>query len=358
MSDSLYPHFEAAHYAHGRLAEIIDDHSPEALLLDAGELRDPPCHIYDYIFRLQGSVEQDQAENDRGMDYCEYARRMWRDATGGEEAEGDAFSLFKKSLIFNLHEIEMRPLVHPDLGESLKKLVATYCGNIATVALWSTGDDRATGYQHRKIQRSGLISEFVKAHRAARIGNESGESGMQTAYLVADNKFSRLAEYARKLQDLNGQDSLKFVVIEDSVGNFEKAERAITQAVGSEVEIIPIWFTDSRAGIVAQAQIDCIEDDHERELAQATLDERKNVYNAIASFDELLEDVWLARLKNAHVLVDFDGVIGDNVAMRDVQARVTYGSLVRGLMVRGSTQDYEMIEATLFEQIRSLPLKG
>jgi hypothetical protein len=100
------------------------------------------------------------------------------------------------------------------------------------------------------------------------------------------------------------------------------------------VEVVPIWFTGSREGLSATDRLaDFLEegaDDYW--VDKETLDKKKAGSNAIATFDELLDrDRFGPLLKGAHVMVDFDGVICDNVKMRQRQASAVYNSLLDGI---------------------------
>lgn len=295
-----------------------------------------PKGVFDYFFRLQGDIEKEGA-----MDYHNYATRMWKQLSGNEGASTDeAFSIFERSLITGLHSIDMNELVYPHVVDRMPQLIQQYGDIVGTVALWSTGDVTATGYQPGKIERSGIISNFFgELKKQLPKNSRSTFVKEKTAYLVDDNKFDRLAEFVGEKLEQNPDNVVKLVIIEDSVGNFDKAKKILAEKFGEgKVEVVPIWFTGSREGITAQKTVDQLKDDPESEeyqKAKDALEKKKLDLNAVDTFDELLDATRFKDIFNgAHVMVDFDGVVADNLRMRDQQASVTNHALQLGIMKR------------------------
>ena len=291
-----------------------------------------PSEMYDYTFQLQSQVEKGGT-----MDYHKYAAEMWGHITGEKNAS-DGFTQFESAMIRGLHGINMQELVEPSLVTNMADIVAQYKDDIASVAIWSTGDVDATGYQAGKIASSRVLNQFMhlipKEERAKFIKEK-------TAYMVADNKFDRLSEYAQSALEKNPDGQLKLVIIEDSVSNFGKVRKSLDQELGNkgeQVEVVPIWFSASREGKTAEAKVEAFKrygDLQRYEKARADLDAQKQELHAINSFDELLDRERFGDLfKDGHVFVDFDGVIGDNIRMRDAQASVIYNSLLQGMSVK------------------------
>lgn len=299
----------AEQHARGKLREVAE--GMEVLSLPTVTV---PQELFDYFFELQLELE-----NEGPMDYHEYARRMWRQFMG--EAQGtEGFNQFEKMMIVGLHTIDMSDVVYPGLLENMPELIAKYKDSVELVAIWSTGDVSATGYQPGKIGKSGIIKHFF-----ALLPREGRYEFVKdrTAYMVDDNKFERLAEYCQQVLERDSSKPVKIVIIEDLVGNFDKARKAVDERLGSQavnVEIVRIWFTGSREGMKAPREF---------------VEEARERLNAIATFDELLNlDRFGEIFEGAHVFVDFDGVIGDNIEMRKRQARVIFGALVSGIRLQ------------------------
>ena len=298
---------------------------------DQDFLSDPPDPLSNYFFKLQSDVESDGGG---GMDYHEYARRMWTKFFGEpQDIEADeAFSLFENRMITNLHSIEMNRIVYPHVVENLEMLTSMRGPGIRELVLWSTGDVAASGYQAAKIDRSGIVPRYMRAVVAS---NPEGarEVMEKTRYMVDDNKFERIADHVEKLRQ-SGEENIKLVVIEDSVKNFGKVREIVDARLGvdgASVEIVPIWATYSREGQQARKKA---------ESSVEALGEYEGMVdrlNGINSFSELLGDRFNDIFKDAHVFCDFDGVIGDNIEMRKQQARAIFGALTEGGMKSGLT---------------------
>jgi hypothetical protein len=311
--------------------------------------------MYDYTFQLQSQVEKGGT-----MDYHKYAAEMWGHITGEKNAS-DGFTQFESAMIRGLHGINMQELVEPSLVTNMADIVAQYKDDIASVAIWSTGDVDATGYQAGKIASSRVLNQFMhlipKEERAKFIKEK-------TAYMVADNKFDRLSEYAQSALEKNPDGQLKLVIIEDSVSNFGKVRKSLDQELGNkgeQVEVVPIWFSASREGKTAEAKVEAFKrygDLQGYEKARADLDAQKQELHAINSFDELLDRERFGDLfKDGHVFVDFDGVIGDNIRMRDAQASIIYNSLLQGMSVK-TGKSPEELAGYVMEVVTSIDAPG
>ncbi len=283
--------------------------------------------LFKYFFDLQSKVEKDVAPEDKGMDYHVYAQRMWRDLIGEITPENQEFvTQFENELIARLHKIDMGPLVYDHVTENIATLVEKYADQVKHVALWSTGDVQATGYQVGKITSSEIVRDFHRGIKKHLTREESASFLKEkTSYFVADDKFKALTGYIQNELEKHPDEKIKIIIIEDARKNFEKAEasvKKILEEASSRVEIIPIWASYSREGQQAQAQA-------ESTATQEKFDSEKQNLNAISTFAELTSDARFAPLfAGAHVFVDFDGVIGNNVAMREDQASATYTSLI------------------------------
>lgn len=200
------------------------------------------------------------------------------------------------------------------------------------MAIWTTGDNAATGYQPAKIARSGIISAFVKAVKA----NHGDVT--KTEAIISDNKFDELAKHLESQEGLT-----KLVIIEDSRSNLRKVTNMAaaineTRPEGSKIEFLPVWAAYSREGIQAKAK-----------------GEKEEAFYVIDSPKDLLDDRFYEVFRGADVLVDFDGVIGNNLTMREAQARVKYNVLVGAVMERNRV-DPEQAGRIILDNFARLPV--
>jgi hypothetical protein len=301
--------------------------------------------IFKYFFDHQYKIEKGAASTGKGgMDYHIYARRMWEELIGDVNPENqEFFNQFENSMILGLHKIDMEPLVYEHVVQSLAELVKKYQKNLKHLALWSTGDVEGTGYQVGKVDSSKIVQAFKKALKTELPKGQAGEVMKEkTSFLVLDNKLQALVQYATKALETNHDEKLKIVIIEDSRKNFEKVQNALVGELGDkykQVELIPIWATYSREGQQAEKKASSSPDE------KSSLKIQKEYLNAINSFDELLDtDRFESIFKDAHVFVDFDGVIGNNIQMREEQAKAIYGALMQAAISSTGLTEQELVE--------------
>ena len=306
---------------------------------------EPSPDLSKYFFELQSEVEK---EGD--MDYNKYATRLWEKFMENEQTDSVGFDNFRGQMITGLHGIDMSKMLAPDISDTMPELVAKNRGRIKSLNIWSTGDVTATGYQDAKISKSGIVRTLIS--NLQEVGDDRDERHNfirdTTNYIVADDKFEKLAAFveAHENDDETGA-PLKIVIIEDSSGNFEKVDKLLKEKIDAgKVVIKEIWFTGSREGREAQKKIDKLVEDGSKEGLSASeklelkkqalsaseeLEKKKQDFNSIETFKELLDEKRFGTIfDGAHVMVDFDGVIGDNVTMREHQAEVIYNALLRG----------------------------
>ncbi len=273
--------------------------------------------LFSYIFKLQ--VDREKTGS---MDYRSYADKMWRELLGSDPAvTPELYQQFEADLITGLDDIDMSAYVYEHVTESLAKLIETYIDRLKKIFLWSTGDVSGTGYQVLKINRSHIVEKFYRALSA-----QTKKDGLpprelledKAGYIVDDNKFTKLCDVLRSA-NLDQTKPHTIVIIEDSVKNFDKAAQTLREQLPDYTfNVIPLWALYSREGINAK-----------KELSPEDFAKQKEKLNGIESFDDLLDqDRFGSMLERAIVLVDFDGVIGDNIKMRDEQARVIYRALL------------------------------
>ncbi len=291
-------------------------------------LTTPSESLTSYFFALQSQIE---GEGD--MDYHKYASQMWTKFFGQPEGQKDqeAFSYFENRMIASLHSIDMKKLVYPHVTHNLEALIDIRGDEVSQLILWSTGDVAATGYQAGKIDKSGVIPHFLKA--LVKRGPEKARKWAEkTRYMVDDNKFERLVDHVA--QTKKEGEMMKLVVIEDSVKNFDIVRDALEkkfgkQTVEKEFQIHPIWAAYSREGLTAQKKAESSPEEWE-----AFMTKRRKL-NAIDTFAELLDPKFNEMFKDAYVFCDFDGVIGNNIEMREEQAKVIFHALTEGGLKKG-----------------------
>ena len=301
--------------------------SPEGkpVLVPRGEKVIPDSWAYQALFNLQ-----EELEKEKPMDYHEYAAKLWEKITGQEpDTLRASFRTFEGSIIARLHDIPMRSLVYEDVKTSMGPLLQKYQDSVKMISLWSKGDVAATGYQVGKIESSQVVQDFMR-EVLAQSGVAGGKKLLREKmrYDVADDKMKGLVAYVgEQLPKTEG--IMKLVIIEDSRKNLGEVKKAIEQTLGEEVaarvEVVPIWAAYSREGTKAykDSQVKGSEQDF---LA------RKQELNGINSFKDLLDAKRFGeKFKGAYVFVDFDGVIGDNLQLRNEQANAILSACVDGL---------------------------
>lgn len=313
----------------------------EMVGVDIEFLPEPSSELAGFFFALQSQIE---GEGD--MDYHKYATQMWTkffDQPQGQKDE-EAFSYFENRMIASLHSIDMKKLVYPHVTENLESLIDIRGDQVDEIVLWSTGDVAATGYQAGKIDKSGVIPGFLRA-LVKRDPEKARARAEKTRYMVDDNKFDRLLEHVSDTKKEG--ETMKLVVIEDSVKNFDKVRSALEEKYGKETverefEIHPIWAAYSREGLTARQKAEKSPEEWE-----AFMSKRRKL-NAIDSFAELLDPRFNDTFSQAHVFCDFDGVIGNNVEMREEQAKVIFHALTEGGLKKGlsiSELDQRIVDA-------------
>lgn len=300
--------------------ETLDNPTMESPVIDPVILK--------YFFDLQVAIEKKGAVDGTGMDYHIYAREMWDKLVGDTTPETQAsFDQFEGALISGLHDIDMTEHTYKHVASSLTSLVEKYQNSVSHVSLWSTGDVESTAYQVGKILKSKIVQLYHQALKS--VLSKEGVAEVikhKTSFSVADNKFLDLTEHVKRQLEKSSSEKVKVVIIEDSVGNFDKAKKALAASLGenySRIEIYPIWATYSREGIQLKKQTEASPD------AAIKLASHIKDLNAIDDFSELLDsDRFGDMFKDAHLFVDFDGVIGNNVTMRNAQSAVIYKALI------------------------------
>ncbi|MBI4281435.1 hypothetical protein HY625_01300 [Candidatus Uhrbacteria bacterium] len=301
-------------------AAMKRDTLPESSItfhLNPGNHSEVPEDIFKLFFDVQGDIEKTGE-----MDYRTYAKNLWQRAFGeAQSTESEVYQQFEANLIRGLHDIPMNDLVYDDIRgtEKMRELIRALYGKATAIHLWSGGDNKSTGYQDAKISSSRNVHDFVKGMRDEGHIQDVRE---RTRYLVGDKKFDLLRKYLED-KKAKGEHSIKLVVIEDKRENFDPVVALVKEIFGDQGEVIPVWATYSREG----------QSERKRDATIFTTEKAK--YNGIDSFSELGSEDWQKRLEGAELLVDFDGVICDNIKMRNAQAQVKWQSILEAARLLG-----------------------
>lgn len=279
-----------------------------------------PEDVFTLFFTLQAECEKNGT-----MNYREYVSRLWQEAFGNDcRPEGAPYQQFEANIVRGLHSIPMNDLVYDDIRgtEKMRELIRALYDKAVAVLLWSAGDNESTGYQDAKISSSRTVHDFIKGMR------DEGhiQDIKKTKYLVGDKKFDLLRTYLEEKKS-RGEDFIKLSVIEDSRKNIDAVTALAKEIFGDQGEAIPVWATYSREG------------KKEREKNAEKFAAEKARYNGIDSFSELVSADWQERLKGTELLVDFDGVIVDNVRMRNAQAQVKWQSILEAARSLGISEN-------------------
>lgn len=301
----------AASEAAAHRKAVTEKHVPAEIAVDI-ENQTVPKEIYDSFFTLQSEIEKTGH-----MDYHEYARRLWNmyiEKTKNTDFDNDEnFKQFEANLINGFHSIDMKDLVYEDITKNLPEIADTLATKVSKAIMWSTGDVDATGYQDAKISSSKIVRNFIGALQETMPKDQRKDFiKNKTEYMVGDNKLAELKEYLLA-QKSSGQDEIKISVIEDSIKNIGKVTALVKEIFGDKGTVVPVWATYSREGQKAKKSSD--------------FPEKVEKYNGIDSFSNIATPEMAEKLEGSTVLIDFDGVIGDNVRMRNAQSQVAYECL-------------------------------
>lgn len=281
--------------------------------------------FYTYTLNLRLEIEKSG-----GMDYRLLAERLWLKLYGARgSAESRPYNIFVNSMIARIHNEPVRDLLYPHVQTAMPELIKRYKDAIVHVSLWSQGDVSRTGRQVSKVENTNVVSQFMHAAAATtKRGADRRAFLEKTGYDVADDKFKNITDYAGQ-QLTKNPGRLKLVIIEDRVGNFGTVKERIQTELGAKaaerVDIVPIWAVYSHRGSEEKA----------RETAEGREDafaEKKRTYNAIESFDDLLDEGRFRGIfHGAHLFVDFDGVIVNDATMRQLQTDAIFSACIDGL---------------------------
>ncbi len=264
--------------------------------------------VNDFLFGLQSEVEK----TPEGMDYRVYARLLWERL--GLSTDNPEFEAFRTDLIASMKEIKMDDLVDSDLRDEDKLNKLTDLPG--EIVLWTKGDATNTGYQKTKVARAKI---YLAVKRALKEKQKPGH------VIIAQDKIAELGKYlSEKLDTTKGTNQIKpfrIVVLEDSVKAFTEVQKLIDKlGLGDRATVFPIWFTHTREGQTMQ----------QKDPAKFATTSAQ--HNGVTGFGEILAPELLQKISpDDHTiwLVDFDGVVSDNIGMRARQLQAKLAVIAR-----------------------------
>lgn len=270
-----------------------------------------------------------EIEKNGEMDYRLLAERLWRTLEGKQSRTlNDPYDIFVNSMIARIQDAPVQNMLYPHVLTAMPELIRRHKDSIAHLSLWSQGDVSRTGYQVAHVEHTNIVRRFMKAVVTAMGGNDRRAFLEKTKYDVADDKFKNIVDYAEQRLDTD-QGPLKLVIIDDRVENYEVVKKRIRAKLGAKaaerVDVIPIWAVYGRRGSEEKAQAAAAGQ------TEAFV-EKKRSYNAIESFDELLDEERFREIfRGAHLFVDFDGVIANDANARQLHVNAIFSACIDGL---------------------------
>lgn len=251
-----------------------------------------------YIFALY----EESTTPDGHMDHGEFAKRLWADSIGIDPEEApEVYGDFVNDILYAYQKLDLSELLYDGMISRMDDIARILYENAERVILWSKGDCRATGFQPRKIVRSGIIKIFTDSVYRVAGSREVAGAFMRdrTGVMIADDKVEMAREYFLEKKAC-GQSHIRIVVIEDTSRNVEELRRIAVEVFDGKAEVVGMHcFYSRKAG---------------KGTTILGLD------RAIKSSAEISEIGDLA--SGAEVFIDFDGVLSDNQKSREWYARI------------------------------------
>ena len=278
---------------------------------------------FNAIFTLHSQVIRDTGK----LSYVHLAHLLWQKLVAPQQQlDNIEYQQFRDRMLTNLRRMDMHSCLYPDVAPSLVNLVEKHGTAIKELVLWSTGD-REAGIQLAKVMSTGL-PELLEDLRARL--PQSFPHGVKS--FICEYKLDALGLHIETLLR-EDDEPIKLVIIEDSRKNLRKVAQRVANLPSKRdkerLQIVPIFARYSAEGANA----------HRKALAENTLDifeEEMRRFNAIDSIADLLDDRFEEILKDARLLVDFDGVLVINGEGMDgtrlARAQAIWPALVQACM--------------------------
>lgn len=262
-----------------------------------------PPEIVANFFSLQERIERDI--DNGGMDYFRFSRELWgiffNDAP---DIGSPAYKEFEAIVVLGLEKFTTKELLYPEIKTHLNDIIKAIYPVVERMILWSRGDAHHTGYQTSKMVRSGLKNTWLRS--LLHFGNDGARELIRdkTSIIIEEEKNSPL----ERLLDSTKPGSL--VVIEDSLKNLETTHEL---ARGRGVPHTGVWAAYSREGA--------------RLHGSEKYKEAASRWKVLSSPSELVAYASSPDLQGATLVLDFDGVLGNNTWMRQQQSRVFWTAI-------------------------------
>lgn len=262
--------------------------------------------LYKIFFDLQSQIER-EAKDTGVISYIRYAELLW--AKLGQSKDDPRYAEFQSALVREMKHVPMSDLVdralqYPDQLRALLQLPGS-------IALWTTGDASVTKYQRWKVLQS-RVGENIQSvmgddfpssltpRSFLKDGAAAAERG-RIVSIVADDKMESLRNHLRTSRPS------KVVVIEDSRKNIDTVRKLVAE-IDPSITVHSAWYTSTREGSEL------------RKSDEVAFAEAAGKYSGISSMAELLDARERIQPDDQTLwLVDFDGVVADNIAMRERQ---------------------------------------
>lgn len=274
------------------------------------------------FFAERSGVDKDGKKTgvDAGEDYRETFKRTLNAVIAFAKEKGWKNEVFaglspeemeKKANEFldEFQRIKVDDTLYNEIPESLPRVFQRIDG----VSLWSSGHE---SYQPKKIENSGIKNLLQKEAEAQR---QSGRKFfLETA--ITQNKEAEipniLERFRSTLKDGEQSQSIRVVVYDDTLSNFQKAEKYIKEFEKSEGIRVERVYVFAKTGRIGEEQ--------------ATVEKEKKTRT---QFPDLKTALSISELANflpegkdisTVLLLDFDGALSDTRFMRVRQAHVVY----------------------------------
>lgn len=277
------------------------------------------------FFEEQSNVEREGEEEGIGNrgDFKETFRRTARSVDDffskkglpklriGEDKVEEFFEEFLR--------IKMDDTIYHDLASHVIVPFSDIAKRVDGLAIWSSGDP---AYQPKKIALSGIekLVDIAKEEQ-----EQSGRS-VFTESVISQKKDAEIPGLLKRFYDALSAEKkpsrIKVIIYDDSVGNFEKADKYIKEfedAQGIKVEREYIF-----------AKVGRVTEEKETEQKEMQVRERFPFLKTITDVSELANSLSPSEAPTL-VMLDFDGALSDNRLMRARQAHIAYKHIMKHL---------------------------
>lgn len=288
------------------MRKVLEAESNYPTHLELVNLEKVPPDASERFFRIQEEIEADLQRG--GMNYFRFSRQLWEAFLGGEpDVESPEYKEFEAIVVVGLQRFTTKGLIYPEIEADLSSVLEQVYPQVERLALWSRGDTTHTGYQLSKLTLSGLQNKWLRA-LISKFGRTEAKKLIQekTSILIGEEKNLALEKMIQE------PGVVKLLVVEDSLNNLATT-RELARKHG--LPHTGLWAAYSREG--------------KKILGTQKYQEAEAQWTVLHSPAELVSCALDSDLQNATVVIDFDGVLGNNVWMREQQSRVFWTAINR-----------------------------